>query len=571
MKTKNSTPATAYSYLRFSSPEQSKGDSVRRQTELRDQWLDRNGVMLNTTLTLRDEGISGFSGKHRENPDRHALATFLELVNAGRIARGSYLIVESLDRLTREHIRPALTLLLNLIDNGIRIVQLLPVETIYDEAVEPMTLMMAIMELSRGHSESRMKSERVGRAWSAKRERAGRDGEVLTKRTPGWLNVEDGAFVINEPAAAAVRRIYGMAIDGYGLGRIAKQLNAEKIPSIGRVNYWARSYIAKILSNRAVLGEYQPHTIAHGQKRHPTGELIPDYYPAILSEKEWYAARAALANRHNKPGRPGAGGINLFANLLRDARDGGTFFQLDRGKKSSGKTLVSYRAYQGLEGATMASFPSVPFERAILSQLKEIDVDSFAPMGPKTVDAVLTLTGRLAGIDGRLTKISAALLDNGDIDTLATAAKTLEVERGAVMKELDEARRQAATPLKAAWATCHSLIDLIDQASDQDDVRLRLRAAIRRIVSDIWCLFVADGTKRLAFVQVWFHGQSVHRDYVIVHHRAHFAFNGCKGARRKDARTIVRSMRYKGPVDFRNKVSAKIIEQYVEHVCRMCS
>ena len=48
------------------------------------------------------------------------LATFLELVHAGRIARGSYLIVESLDRLTREHIRPALTLLLNLIDNGIR-------------------------------------------------------------------------------------------------------------------------------------------------------------------------------------------------------------------------------------------------------------------------------------------------------------------------------------------------------------------------------------------------------------------------------------------------------------------
>src|SRR5947208_2900889 len=148
MKTKkNNTTATAYSYLRFSSPEQSKGDSIRRQTELRDQWLDRNGVMLNTTLTLRDEGISGFSGKHRENPDRHALATFLELVHAGRITRGSYLIVESLDRLTREHIRPALTLLLNLIDNGIRIVQLLPVETIYDEEVEPMTLMMAIMEL----------------------------------------------------------------------------------------------------------------------------------------------------------------------------------------------------------------------------------------------------------------------------------------------------------------------------------------------------------------------------------------------------------------------------------------
>src|ERR1051326_2659322 len=109
---RNEGKAVAYSYLRFSSPEQAKGDSVRRQTELRDTWLERNSIVLDTSLTLRDEGISGFSGKHRENPDRHALAAFLRLVQTGRIARGSYLVVESLDRLTREHIRPALTLLL---------------------------------------------------------------------------------------------------------------------------------------------------------------------------------------------------------------------------------------------------------------------------------------------------------------------------------------------------------------------------------------------------------------------------------------------------------------------------
>jgi hypothetical protein len=30
---------TAYSYLRFSSPEQAKGDSIRRQTQARDAWL----------------------------------------------------------------------------------------------------------------------------------------------------------------------------------------------------------------------------------------------------------------------------------------------------------------------------------------------------------------------------------------------------------------------------------------------------------------------------------------------------------------------------------------------------
>src|SRR3954453_3798890 len=123
----------AYSYVRFSSPEQAKGDSLRRQTELRDGWLTRNAVRLDASLTLEDKGVSGFTGEHRGNPDRHALAAFVDLVKKGRITRGSYLIVESLDRLSREDILPALTLILDLIQSGIRIVQLLPVEMIYDE------------------------------------------------------------------------------------------------------------------------------------------------------------------------------------------------------------------------------------------------------------------------------------------------------------------------------------------------------------------------------------------------------------------------------------------------------
>ena len=40
-------------------------------------------------------------------------------------------------------------------------VQMMPVEVIYDANSNPMQLMMAIMELSRGHSESAVKSERL--------------------------------------------------------------------------------------------------------------------------------------------------------------------------------------------------------------------------------------------------------------------------------------------------------------------------------------------------------------------------------------------------------------------------
>ena len=79
----------AYSYLRFSSPAQADGDSVRRQTALRDAWLKRNpSILLDNSLTLVDAGVSGYRGSNRTD-QRHALAQFLDLVERGRVPVGS--------------------------------------------------------------------------------------------------------------------------------------------------------------------------------------------------------------------------------------------------------------------------------------------------------------------------------------------------------------------------------------------------------------------------------------------------------------------------------------------------
>src|SRR5215813_239734 len=108
MSSHSNPPASiAYSYIRFSTPEQSKGDSLRRQTEAAADWCRRHKVRLDTGTTLHDLGKSAYTGQHRKNPDRHALAGFLKLVEGGKIPRGSHLIVEALDRLTREDIQPA--------------------------------------------------------------------------------------------------------------------------------------------------------------------------------------------------------------------------------------------------------------------------------------------------------------------------------------------------------------------------------------------------------------------------------------------------------------------------------
>src|SRR5712691_3139965 len=150
----------AYSYVRFSTPEQLKGDSLRRQVDGTAAWCERNGIPLDTSLTLRDLGVSAFRGAHRD--DKHCLAQFLRAVNQGKVPKGSYLVIENLDRLSREEERAALRLWMDILDAGVSIVQLTP-ETVFRYEKSDLTdIIRAIIELSRGHSESARKSERNG-------------------------------------------------------------------------------------------------------------------------------------------------------------------------------------------------------------------------------------------------------------------------------------------------------------------------------------------------------------------------------------------------------------------------
>ena len=99
----------------------------------------------------------------------------------GEVPRGSYFIIESLDRLTREHVRAGLMLLLGLIESGICIVQLSPTELVYNEKSDEMGLMLAIVELSRGHRESKRKSGLLRLQPGGGRRRLQRMAELLPR------------------------------------------------------------------------------------------------------------------------------------------------------------------------------------------------------------------------------------------------------------------------------------------------------------------------------------------------------------------------------------------------------
>ena len=66
--------ALVYSYLRFSYPEQSTGDSLRRQLQLSESWCRERGLILDDSLRIRDEGVSAYDGT---NVTAGALRDFL--------------------------------------------------------------------------------------------------------------------------------------------------------------------------------------------------------------------------------------------------------------------------------------------------------------------------------------------------------------------------------------------------------------------------------------------------------------------------------------------------------------
>ena len=74
----------AFSYIRFSSQKQQKGESFRRQAGFAVEVCRENGWVLDESLTLNDLGVSAFRGA---NAKVGALAEFLEAIRIGRVLR----------------------------------------------------------------------------------------------------------------------------------------------------------------------------------------------------------------------------------------------------------------------------------------------------------------------------------------------------------------------------------------------------------------------------------------------------------------------------------------------------
>ncbi|ENM0968471.1 recombinase family protein [Vibrio parahaemolyticus] len=390
----------AYSYIRFSSKAQQEGDSLRRQTEATLEYCAKNNLDLDDSF--KDLGKSGFY-KRKGNSEQEALNRFIELCEDGQIEENAILIVENLDRLSRDNVKSALQQFLKILD-------FVDIYTLQDRKLYKKNsssidfdLMISITIMSRAHEESSTKSNRLSQAWANKRKNL---LEVkATSNGPHWLQLskDKSHWIPQQKKVEVIKLIFDLALEN-STKKIVKHLNDEGYRS-PRGKLWAKTSVSRILTDKCVLGEYQPHTGRGGHNRQPIGDPIKDYYPRVISDEIFYAVKAARESRkQNERGR----GTEKYSNLLRNIaickKCGSPMEFQDKGEKpKGGKYLtcsLALRISNRCDNSAHISYPQLEEAILLLLARKQL-INNYKKDNKKRID-IRALEGQKIEVERKL-------------------------------------------------------------------------------------------------------------------------------------------------------------------------
>jgi len=448
---------TAYSYRRFSTPRQMNGDSLRRQTKAARDYASTHNLRLDEDFSFEDLGTSAFRGK---NAEQGKLREFLVAIENGAIPSDCYLLVENLDRISRDAAYRASAVLCEIVQSGVTLVTLDDQRVISSAALtdSPFLFLEIVIKFIRANEESLRKSAFTRANWEGKRARAAESLTPMTSRCPSWLRLDEGsnAYVVIPDRAALVRRMFDMVVGGHGLHRIAETFNREKIQPFGdgswrRAAHWHRSYIKKITENPAVIGTFVPHhTIvdAAGKRSRVPLDAIPDYFPRVIDPAVFGQVQSMRMSGRAAPRARSSGLQNVFAGLASCHRCGGSMTRVNKG--SGAKGGHPYLVCSGAKVGAGCRYEAVRLDR--LEQALAWDSAVLAgtvPSGcPRTEAQVSEIEKEVSRRSASVQNLVEALL-LGDSGVLAARLVDEEAALAAASDQLRSAMQlaSATTPL----------------------------------------------------------------------------------------------------------------------------
>lgn len=467
----------AYSYIRFSSVEQRRGDSYRRQLEASEKYAQEHGLTLDTSLKLHDLGLSAFD---KTNVTKGRLGAFLRAVENGRVPKGSYLLVESLDRLSRAQVMDALNQFSAIVNAGIIIVTLSDKQVYSEESIRenPMQLFGSLIIMIRAHEESLTKSNRVSNAWQRKLDEGLKHHRLVTKAVPKWMHVVDGKIELIPERADVVRRIFTMIKDGLSQDTIVRTLNAE-ILGWNKAGEWHPSYIQKLTMNHATYGAFETG-----------GKISEGYFPPVISKEEFDYVRSLRSKRRTRadvgvPGiKRGHGVTNLFSGLVYCGYCGARMqiaTNVSRKHNRTDKYLICYGARIGKTNCEIIRWNYKDIERAFLVRIPHVNLETiFGSRQNEKLQEIeakrIAFLGAIVGIEKKISNLYTAI-EEDPLPGLVKRLKDLEASKTESEKALAlvdaelTIERMSANNGRSRMKTLLMLFKAMNQATDELQLR----------------------------------------------------------------------------------------------------
>ena len=425
-----------YSYLRFSDPKQAAGSSADRQIQYAVKWAEDHGLVLDDTLSLRDEGLSAY---HQQHIKQGALGVFMLAIHEGRIAPGSVLVVEGLDRLSRAEPIQAQAQLAQIVNAGITVVTASDGREYNREKLkaQPMDLVYSLLVMIRAHEESDTKSKRVKAAirrqcqgWIAGTYR----GIIRNGKDPHWVRWNGEEFEIAPEQAEAVKLAIQLFKEGNGGHRMVMEL--EKRGLEVTQNGSTASHLYKMLKRKDLIG-VKSFNIGGEEFE------LKDYYPRLISDNEFAELQAAGATRIKRKGKGEVPGIMTGIGVMYCGYCGSAVVAqntMNRRRRPDGMPNDGHRRLHccgyntGGKCMVGGSISVVPVEKALLSYCSD-QFNLAALMGDEDMEQPLrdqlhATVNSIADMERQLARVTEAMLADDAAAPVVFVRKARELEAG---------------------------------------------------------------------------------------------------------------------------------------------
>ena len=298
-----------------------ESNSISNQKQILSDYAKKHGYT--NTMFFVDDGISGTSF------DRSDFNRMQRMVEEGKIGT---IIVKDLSRFGREHIEGGRLAEIVYPTLGVTFISIHEnVNTSTGEGMEMMPFYNIFNEWYAAQT-----SKKIRDVWKSKSD----NGKRVSPTVPfGYMKdpADKEKWLIDEPAAEIVRKIFALCLDGRGPSQIARQLEKENImvPSayyqsinrkcsqkvpIGSCR-WDTRTIVHILENRQYTGcavnfksstvSYKVHKKVYFDEEDQV--IIPNKQEPIISEEDWLKVQELRKNKR-RPTKTGR--TSLFSGLV---------------------------------------------------------------------------------------------------------------------------------------------------------------------------------------------------------------------------------------------------------------